>query len=865
MTLITVPPAKSDVNNKTLRSIDDLRALLRGVKKSADGFTAFCPAHDDGRSHNYKSGQSLQISEKSGWLHVYCHAGCTKEAILSALHLDAADLNITSRKAKSKAQKTIAKTYDYPGADGKLLFQAVRYEPKGFAQRRPDGLGKWVWNMDGVTPVLYHLPELLAEIKAGKQIWIVEGEKDADNARALGLAATTSPMGAGKWRTEYTETLKGAASVIVVADKDVPGRRHACDIAIALYSQGTPVKVVEVPGTGKDFTDWTNEKGDIDELIKAVENTVPFSPESAGEAAKAAPDDRYRMDWFRRCITYDQVTRSGNTETVILADFVARIKAVINRDDGARTTRLFLVNGIDRDGKALPEVEIPVEQFSSMSWVMKHWDVRAVIEPGPVAKDRVCKAIVMNSFQADRLLIYEHTGWRHIDGQDIYLSPSGAIGCEGVRVELNDALKRYDIPIPTPGADVLPAVEASVDFIGIGDYRVTLPLWACMYLAPLNAAVDTNFTLWLVGLSGCGKSRTAGLALSHFGDFDHLHLPAAWCDTKNKLEQMAFWTKDMPLVIDDFSPRQDWMQQKDMEQKADYICRNQGNRQGRGRMNTINYVPRGLLIATGEQTPKGQSNQARHFVITMKGEDVSKDALSKAQESKNLYRHAMGHYLSWLQKQWPELKPALRRRQRELRDEVYKMRSFESAHDRLPDIVSLLLLGLETGLKFAVEVGAIKQEVADIYNFEARQDFISLALEQAERVNVERPGLKFIEGLQTLADMGNICFGDRNDANPLPANPHLPMIGWEDRQNGHVLLNPDAAHQAVKQFWDKSGSPLTQRDTAIWADMKALGMIDCDEGRTNRVVRIYGSPRRVISLDKRYVNIIRKHGDAGGG
>src|SRR5215207_9540269 len=58
--------------------------------------------------------------------------------------------------------REIEKTYDYRDPDGKLLFQVVRYLPKGFSQRRPDGVGGWIWNLEGVKRVLYRLPGLLA-------------------------------------------------------------------------------------------------------------------------------------------------------------------------------------------------------------------------------------------------------------------------------------------------------------------------------------------------------------------------------------------------------------------------------------------------------------------------------------------------------------------------------------------------------------------------------------------------------------------------------------------------------------------------------------------------------------------------------
>ena len=46
---------------------------------------------------------------------------------------------------------------------------------------------------------------------------------------ALGFAATCSPAGASSWSDAYAETLwrLGATEVVILADNDQPGRRHA--------------------------------------------------------------------------------------------------------------------------------------------------------------------------------------------------------------------------------------------------------------------------------------------------------------------------------------------------------------------------------------------------------------------------------------------------------------------------------------------------------------------------------------------------------------------------------------------------------------------------------------------------------------
>ena len=60
----------------------------------------------------------------------------------------------------------------------------MRYTPKSFKQRRPDGNGGWIWNLKGVRRVLYRLPELL---DSDGPIYIPGGEKDVETLRKYGL------------------------------------------------------------------------------------------------------------------------------------------------------------------------------------------------------------------------------------------------------------------------------------------------------------------------------------------------------------------------------------------------------------------------------------------------------------------------------------------------------------------------------------------------------------------------------------------------------------------------------------------------------------------------------------------------------
>lgn len=190
-------------------------------------------------------------------------------------------------------EQCVSKTYDYKNANGQLLFQVVRFEPKGFAQRRPLNNG-FAWGLGEVLPALYRLPEVLQGIKDCETIYICEGEKDADNLAALEFVTTTCPMGAGKWQTAYTETLKGCRETVVIADKDDPGRTHAQAIAKELSTAGIRVKVMEMPDINdvavKDVSDWLTAGGEKQSFIELVNQCPEWTPPQE-ESSTSVPQE----------------------------------------------------------------------------------------------------------------------------------------------------------------------------------------------------------------------------------------------------------------------------------------------------------------------------------------------------------------------------------------------------------------------------------------------------------------------------------------------------------------------------------------------------------------------------------------------
>jgi len=180
------------------------------------------------------------------------------------------------------ARREVA-SYDYRDEFGNLLYQTVRLEPKGFLQRKPSEAGDWQYKLNGVRRVLYRWPEL-RDAEPDRSIAITEGEKDADNLRALGIAATTNAGGAGKWRREYSEALRGR-TLVVLPDNDEPGRKHAHQVARSLHGIAASVKIIELPGLPDkgDVSDWLAAGNGISELGRLIEATPIFDPSTNSE------------------------------------------------------------------------------------------------------------------------------------------------------------------------------------------------------------------------------------------------------------------------------------------------------------------------------------------------------------------------------------------------------------------------------------------------------------------------------------------------------------------------------------------------------------------------------------------------------
>lgn len=266
-------------------------------------------------------------------------------------------------RATFGAQPQIVATYPYTDESGVELFQTVRLEPgfggkpKTFYQRRRAipgnehapwlrGLGAGWYKPHGdefkrldtpngrdtppefgaqwfpeVRRVLYRLPAIV-NAALEEQVFVVEGEKDADTMHARGFVATCNAMGAGKWRDEYTSSLV-ERHVVLVGDNDQAGRDHMRQVALALHGRAASVKLVELPGLPPkgDVSDWFAAGGTTEQLRRLVTETPEWHPDAPNEASSTEADVEEEND-----------TR-GKSQAAILVELAAGVELYRTPDD----------------------------------------------------------------------------------------------------------------------------------------------------------------------------------------------------------------------------------------------------------------------------------------------------------------------------------------------------------------------------------------------------------------------------------------------------------------------------------------------------------------------------------------------------
>ena len=306
------------------------------------------------------------------------------------------EFGIDNRQAEAmKPAKYIEKIYDYIDENGEVCYQVLRYHPKTFRQRRPDGKGGWLYNMDGVEALPFNLVGILANPDA--PVFIVEGEKAAERLIKLGLVATTSHGGAGKWSDTISRYMAGR-NCIVLPDNDNAGTRHADQVIRSIWGKAKAIKRVELDGLPEkgDVVDWLFKGGTLKDLMDAVKdtpalNSAPDEPDAAEEALEADIEDDGALKPYSLMRQTD-VWSMAPVEFLVDGLIPERSFAMIYGQPGSGKSflaidmALSVAHGVDWQGKKVkqgPVLYIAGEGMGGFSKRWKAWSKHHGLENEP--------------------------------------------------------------------------------------------------------------------------------------------------------------------------------------------------------------------------------------------------------------------------------------------------------------------------------------------------------------------------------------------------------------------------------------------------------------------------------------------------
>lgn len=596
----------------------------------------------------------------------------------------------------------------------------------------------------------------------------------------------------------------------------------------------------------------------------AIEPTFPAAVTESSPSSTADAASTYPYEMKDEGIVRVKETKAGS-EKIRLTNFAARITDEVIEDDGVETKRHVQIQATVNGRTS--SFSLPAAKFQQMDWPMESMGPEAYVLPNQREWARTAIQVVSRNIQTTR--VYTHTGWRKVGDGWVYLHGAGAIGpngvMDGVNVHLSGALSNFGLVLPADESELKAAVNASLDVIGVAPDHIVFPLIAAVYRGCIRPC---DFGLWLGGPTGVFKSELAALAQQHYGAaMDARHLPASFASTGNALETVAFYAKDALLVIDDFAPHGSMQDVARYHGAAERILRAAGNSQGRGRLTSDaklrdTKAPRGLVLVTGEDVPRGQSIRGRILIVEVGPGDVNTAVLTDNQQAaaQGSYAKALAAFIRHLGADYARQEAAFRAAVLDARARATK------AHSRTPGMVADLQVGFESFLNFAARVDAITEarraELAD----RCWTALNLIARAQRAPQDASEPARRFLGLLTAALASGGAHVASVNGGPPsgeetawgwrLEETAREPRrvakgacIGW--LHDAALYLEPTAAYAAAQDVARSTGEPLAVSEFALNKRLKEKGLLaSVDTRRETLTVRrtILGVNRKVLHL-----------------
>ncbi|MDC0541435.1 DNA primase, partial [Paracoccaceae bacterium] len=363
-------------------------------------------------------------------------------------------------------------------------------------------------------------------------------------------------------------------------------------------------------------------------------------------------------------------------------------------------------------------------------------------------------------------------------------------------------------------------------------------------------------------------SAIAGCLQAFFGkNFQGSHLPENWSSTGNAIEKKAFLAKDTLFKVDDFVARGTPSEVSRLHRAAERVLRAQGNQSGRDRLTSTTqirgaYVPRGLILATGEDIPHGHSLQARCAILSIERGATDTGILTDLQASAELgqFSQTMSDFIRWTAEKADEKDIA--RLLSEAHSEC-KEQLANNGHTRMRDNLATLLSGLWLLLEFGKEQAILSDQKIQHCKAQAKNAVHKLANLQVIVDKEASEAERFIQLLQSVLVMGRAHVADKFGSMP----DHYLALGWKMIGNGEhqraegqgakigwvfddcIHLDPKAAVSVIKALSSSNGNYLGSTERSLAKALREANMLaKCDADRNLTKTSVEGRRKYLLCL-----------------
>jgi hypothetical protein len=467
--------------------------------------------------------------------------------------------------------------------------------------------------------------------------------------------------------------------------------------------------------------------------------------------------------------------------------------------DGTTIERRLIIEGKIGD-KMLPPINVNSTELSGTDWVLRHWGFMLGLEVYPVhnAAKHLQSAIARASTKLESTTYLQGMGFNTVRGELMYTAGAGSISstgnCPGLLSKLAHPLHLFAGGMPTKNRvrlkNAFLALQNLRDVSSVHPFIGTL-LIASMFRPILSIFDRTDYSIWLVGLSGAFKSSIAALVMNFYGkEFTVNSMPANWIDTLASLEEKMGLVRHAPLCIDDYL--EEGPHSSDYVTKAHSLIRMTGDGTIKGKMQSSKELKSGDLLTalpliTAELLPRQLESSALNRCIlcpVLEGE-ILPETLTRLQGlahrgaylqiASNFIQYVIQHR-DFLSKEFHGLL--------ENEHEIFRNELGSNSHARQPRNFASLMLGIHGMLYFAETHDLLTPAECNSIELRCREDLVSLAKRQNQLHETTSLGELFIRRLQSALLRGK-CYVRIYSTGAMPDPDIASSLGWhEGKPNG---------------------------------------------------------------------------------